>query len=72
MTPSTAYRDGWLAQKYARISGEGTIMVNPYDVWSQHYSHMQWNSGLRDRAAKLPGGPYLEILDADAMRVDGS
>lgn len=62
MTLSTAYRDGWLAHRHGWEFGE-----NPYDSTMQAYSYIEWERGHRDRAAKLPDEPYLEILDQEMM-----
>lgn len=65
MTLSTAYRDGWLAHRVVTVVDEP--MENPYSCFSQNRSYQLWQRGFDDRAAKLPGDPYLEILDADMM-----
>lgn len=65
MTSSLAYRDGWLAHALGRPEVEC-----PYHPDLAARSRQDWLQGHRDRAAKLPGDPYLDILDADAMRVE--
>lgn len=65
MTRSTAYCDGWLAHHNGRAEVEC-----PYHPDLMARSRQDWLRGHRDRAGKVPGDPYLDILDADAMRVE--
>lgn len=59
MTPSLAYRDGWLAHRNQR-------RMNPYCEFDQYASYLEWERGLSDRASK-GDDPYLEILDQEMM-----
>lgn len=65
MIYSTAYRDGWLAH-----AGDCAEVECPYHPDLMARSRQDWLRGHRDRAGKLPGDPYLAILDAAMMRVE--
>lgn len=58
MTPTLAYRDGWLAHSHARAEAD-----NPYHPELQAASHADWLRGHRDRAGKEPGAYLTGVLD---------
>ena len=60
MSRSSAYRDGWLAQK------EGVdVDLNPYNETTQSYSNREWVGGWCERFNAVKNYKPEEVLTMD-------